>query len=281
MAQLFAYLRSRKLLLVLDNFEHLIEAAPMLTELLTACPGLKMLLTSRVVLRLSGEHDLAVLPLPMPAAVELFLARARAAYPDFQLTTANSTAIAKICARLDGLPLALELAAARTSTLPPAALLSRLDHALPMLTRGARDQPGRLQTMRGAIAWSYDMLDEEEQLLFQRLSIFGGGFSLEAASALAANAGDALDGVESLVDKSLLRQTAHSLDEVPRYQMLETVREFGLEQLMMRGELASIQRAHGAYVLELAERYRAAALTAQHDRAIAQLEMEHDKSGPR
>jgi predicted ATPase/DNA-binding CsgD family transcriptional regulator len=275
-AQLSAYLHSRELLLVLDNFEHLTGAAPILTELLTVCPRLKMLVTSRVVLRLSGEHDLAVLPLPIPAAVDLFLARARAAYPDFQLTTANSTAIAKICARLDGLPLALELAAARTSTLPPAALLSRLDHALPMLTRGARDLPGRLQTMRGAIAWSYDMLDEEEQLLFQRLSIFGGGFNLDEAAALSLNADDALDSVESLVDKSLLRQTASSLDEIPRFQMLETVREFGLEQLTLRGNLASVQQAHGAYVLEMTERVAGQLFTPLHDRAIAQLEMEHD-----
>jgi predicted ATPase/DNA-binding CsgD family transcriptional regulator len=275
-AQLSAYLHSRELLLVLDNFEHLTGAAPILTELLTVCPRLKMLVTSRVVLRLSGEHDLAVLPLPIPAAVDLFLARARAAYPDFQLTTANSTAIAKICARLDGLPLALELAAARTSTLPPAALLSRLDHALPMLTRGARDLPGRLQTMRGAIAWSYDMLDEDEQLLFQRLSIFGGGFNLDEAAALSLNADDALDSVESLVDKSLLRQTASSLDEIPRFQMLETVREFGLEQLTLRGDLASVQQAHGDYVLEMTERVAGQLFTPLHDRAIAQLEMEHD-----
>ncbi len=278
MAQLFAHLRFRKLLLVLDNFEHLIEAAPMLTELLTACPGLKMLLTSRVVLRLSGEHDLAVLPLPIPAAVELFLARARAAYPDFQLTASNSTAIAKICVRLDGLPLALELAAARTSALTPAALLSRLDHALPMLNRGPRDQPDRHRAMRNAISWSYDLLEPTEQMHFQRLSIFAGGFDLAAAEALidSDHQGIADDAVFSLAEKSLLRQMTGPNDPDPRYRILETVREYGLEQLGASGREPEVRARHGRYFLELAEGYAPGFFEPGYDEILERLDRDQD-----
>jgi predicted ATPase len=182
--QLVAYLRSRQVLLVLDNLEQVVEAAPRVADMLTACPRLKVLATSRVVLRVSGEHDFPVDPLAAPEAVQLFVARARAVSPTFALTAANQAAVAAICTRLDGLPLAIELAAARIPILPPAALLARLERALPLLTGGARDRPDRLRTMRDAIAWSYDLLDAGDQVLFRRLAVFVGGFTLDAADAV-------------------------------------------------------------------------------------------------
>jgi predicted ATPase/DNA-binding CsgD family transcriptional regulator len=198
--RLTSFLRGRDALLVLDNFEHLVAAAPVVAALVAACPGLKALVTSRAVLRITGEHDFLVPPLDAPdlahlpaatevaryEAVRLFVERAAAAKSDFGLTEANAVAVASICHRLDGLPLAIELAAARIPHLPPAALLARLERRLPLLTGGARDQPTRLQTMRNTIAWSYDLLAPEEQILFRRLAVFAGGFTLEAAEGVAA-----------------------------------------------------------------------------------------------
>jgi predicted ATPase/DNA-binding CsgD family transcriptional regulator len=245
-------------LLVLDNLEQVIEAAPFIAELLTACPRLKVLVTSRVVLRLSFERDVPVNPLPIPESVQLFVTRARSTNAAFAITAENAATVAVICARLDGLPLAIELAAARVLALPPAALLARLERALPLLTGGARDQPDRLRTMRDAIAWSYDLLDEAEQFLFRRLAVFVGGFSLEGAEAGAPTDGnsglDALDGIAPLIEKSLIRQVSSSLAEEPRYLMLETLREFGLERLEERREAENARQAHAGFFLLLVER---------------------------
>ncbi len=261
---LVAALRDRRLLLVLDNFEHIVEAAPLVADLLAACPRLAVLATSREVLRLSGEHAFALNPLALPEAeadhesiaqaeaVRLFALRAQAARVDFALTETNTSTVAEICQRLDGLPLAIELAAARVAHLPPVVLLARLDRRLPLLRGGARDLPARLRTMRDAIAWSYDLLDEGEQVLFRRLSVFVGGSTLEAAEAVAGDLGiDVLEGVASLVGKSLLRLEDEGSDV--RYRMLETVREFGLEQLASSDEESVIRVAHAAFFLALAE----------------------------
>jgi predicted ATPase/DNA-binding CsgD family transcriptional regulator len=278
---LASFFAERQMLLVLDNFEHVIDAAPLLTDLLMTCPMLQMLVTSRVVLRVHGEQEFPVPPLDVPArgpgsnwdqphldalagfdAVALYIQRARAAQPTFALTPDNAGAVLDICARLDGLPLAIELAAARTKILSPNALLARLSHRLEVLTGGARDQPARLQSMRDAIAWSYDLLDPAEQALFRRLSVFNGGFTLESAEAVASDA-DArdgspgtglavLDGVESLVDKSLLRQIAPASGE-PRILMLATIRAYGLEQLAASGEDDDARRRHALWCLRIAE----------------------------
>jgi non-specific serine/threonine protein kinase len=269
------YLHARRVLLILDNFEHVMAAAPEVASLLTACPRLTVLITSRDVLHLSGEHGCPVPPLTLPdpsalppiadltafEAIRLFLARAEAVHPGFSLTDANAATVAAICSRLDGLPLAIELAAARVGHLPLVALLERLagtvqrPAGLRMLTGGARDLPARLRTMRDAIAWSYDLLSAEEQRLFRRLAVFQGGFTLDAAEA--AGAGivgerEVFDVVASLADKSLLRREER--EDVPRYRMLETVREYGLVQLAASNELAVARREHAMHFLALAER---------------------------
>jgi predicted ATPase/DNA-binding CsgD family transcriptional regulator len=267
---LVSALRARHLLLVLDNLEHLLEATPLIAQLLIACPNLSVLATSRAVLRITGEHDFPVPPLALPdaetaptveevgaaPAVQLFVARAQAARPDFALTAANATTVAAICRRLDGLPLAIELAAARTRHLPAPALLHHLERPLPMLTGGPRDQPARLQAMRDAIGWSYDLLAADEQAFFRRLSVLAGGGSLEAVAAVTAGAGeiggDVLDGVRALVEQSLLIQSEAPPGE-PRYGMLETIREFGLERLAASGEESATRSAHAAHYLALAE----------------------------
>ncbi len=267
--RLIAYLRERPALLILDNFEHILEAAPGVSGLLTACPQLKVLVTSRVILRLSGEYAFPVPPLAYPGlddpssgvlageydAVRLFVARAQAANPSFKPAPDQLATVATMCARLDGLPLAIELAAARVGHLPLPALADRLDRMLPLLTTGARDAPARLRTMRDAIAWSHALLDAEEQRLFRRLAVFRGGFTLDAAESFAAGFGDTnrntLGVIASLVDKSLL-QCADS--EEPRYRMLETVREYGLEQLAANGETDAACRAHALHFLAWAER---------------------------
>ena len=279
--RLTSFLRGRDVLLVLDNFEHLVAAAPLAAELLAACSQLKVLVTSRAVLHVSGEYGFLVPPLELPDlarlpsaeeiarchAVHLFVERASAARMDFVLTEANAVAVASICHRLDGLPLAIELAAARTGHLPPSALLARLERRLPLLTGGGRDQPVRLQTMRNTIAWSYDLLTTEEQRLFRRLAVFAGGITLAAIEEIACRdaKGSAsqeqirlssaltLDLVAALVDKSLLQQEVRPEGE-PRYRMLETIREFGLEQLTLHGEMAETGRRHAAWCLALAER---------------------------
>ncbi|MCA9877439.1 MAG: tetratricopeptide repeat protein, partial [Thermomicrobiales bacterium] len=272
LADLTAALRGHDLLLVLDNFEQVVDAAPQLTELLAACSHLRLLITSRILLRLSGEHDYPVRPLTLPdpvaslerqaeaEAVRLFVDRARATDPAFTLTPDNTEAVAAICQRLDGLPLALELAAANVRFLPPQALLPRLAEALPLLTAGRRDDPARLRTMRDAIAWSYDILSPELRTLFQRLSVFTGGFTLEAATAIAANPGetglDVVAGVGSLVEQSLVHPTGPGDTPQagePRFGILETVREFGRERLQEAGQLDGLQRRHCQFYLALSE----------------------------
>ncbi len=271
--RLTGYLRRRRLLLVLDNFEQVLPAAPELADLLAACSGLTALVTSRSVLRISGERDYPVPPLALPElpsdachipsiddvvradAVRLFVERAQAVRPDLALTAENAGDVVAICRRLDGLPLAIELAATPVSHLPLPALLARLEQRLPLLTGGPRDQPGRLQTMHDAIAWSYDLLEPEEQVLFRRLAVFIGGFSLGAAEAVANAPGDletdVLTGVSSLLDGSLLQPVAGPAGE-PRFGMLETIREYALERLEESGKAEEIRHAHASHYLAFA-----------------------------
>ncbi len=291
---LIASLRDKHLLLCLDNFEQVVTAAPSLANLMTFCPRIKMLVTSRAPLHISGEHEFPVPPLATPdlkqqfdngelseyAAVALFLERAQMTRPDFQVNSINSRTIAEICVRLDGLPLAIELAAARIKLLPPQALLKRLEHRLEVLTGGSRDLHARQQTLRNTIQWSYDLLNKEEQRLFRRLSVFEGGCTLEAAAAIY-NAGNdtngrmkALEVVASLVDKSLLQQTEREGDE-PRLLMLETIREFGLECLRECGELEAASRSHAAYYLQLAEEAELNLLGSEQRMWLNRLEQEH------
>ncbi|MGO9262855.1 MAG: protein kinase domain-containing protein [Bryobacteraceae bacterium] len=262
--------RSPGALLLLDNFEHVLAAAPVVAELLGALRDLKILVTSRAALHLYGEQELQVPPLALPdprslcpvevlseyPAVALFVQRARAVKPGFALGEENAAAVVEICARLDGLPLAIELAAARVKVLAPAAILGRLESRLRLLTGGARDLPERQQTLRRAMDWSHELLTGEEQKLFRRLAVFVGGFTLEAGEAVA-NAGadldlDVFEGVASLVDKSLLQQTGETTGEA-RFGMLETIREYGFERLAASGEEAATRRAHAAYFLIMAE----------------------------
>src|SRR5215213_1555972 len=277
--RLQAIVRERHLLLVLDNFEHVVDAAPLVTDLLGAAPGILILDTSRTRLRLSGEHEHVVPPLGLAdsgeqvsyeavaesPAVQLFVARARAVQEAFALTVENAAAVAAICRRLDGLPLAIELAAARVKVLSPSALLARLEHRLVVLTGGGRDLPARQQTMRDTIAWSYDLLSAPERRLFRCLAIFVGGCTVEAAEAVGgcfaegvsaaperSDSPSVFDGIISLVDKSLL-QRVEGVNGETRFSMLETVRELGLERLVAGGELDDVGRRHAAYFLAFAE----------------------------
>ncbi len=236
------------MLLTLDNFEHLLVAAPLVGGLLAACPGVKALITSRAPLRLRGEREWEVTPLAIEAAVELFLLRARAARPTLTLTPEAEAVVARICERLDRLPLAVELAAAHIKTLPPAPLLERLERRLPLLAGGPVDTPERHRTVRGAIAWSYDLLDEAQRRLFRALAIFSGGWTLEAAEAVCGVADEAetLTLLESLVDKSLIHADGAS-EGSPRFTMLETIREYALEQAEAGGELEPLRRRHAEY----------------------------------
>jgi predicted ATPase/DNA-binding CsgD family transcriptional regulator len=257
------YLRDRRLLLILDNFEQVLGAAVEIGELLSTCPHLHVLVTSRAPLRLVGEQELTVPPLALPDAVtdlhafgtcesvQLYVERVRAVKADFALTAENAAAVAEICRRLDGLPLAIELAAARTRLLEPRAMLAPLERRLQLLTGGARDLPARQQTLRNTIAWSYDLLDEQEQALFRQLAVFVGGSSLEATQAVCAF-GAGIDLIDSLVAKSLVRTMGGTSGEV-RIGMLETIREFGLEQLAWTGELEPLRRRHAEYFVALAE----------------------------
>jgi predicted ATPase/DNA-binding CsgD family transcriptional regulator len=267
---LTAYLGDKHLLLCLDNFEHLLEASPQLTDLLRVCPHLAILVTSRAVLHLQGEHlfpvpplavpDLTQLPLtetlPSSAAVALFLQRAQAVQLTFQLSSTNARPTAELCIRLDGLPLAIELAAARIPLFPPQALLARLNQRLHLLTSGTRDVPVRQQTLRNTIAWSYDLLSHDEKTLFRRLAVFVGGCTFEAAEAVCtAHADleiDVLEAVAALVDKSLLRQEEQA-DGQPRLLMLETIREYALECLKASGEAEAVQRQQAIFFLRLSE----------------------------
>jgi excisionase family DNA binding protein len=287
--RLIGVLRNRRLLLILDNFEHLLAASPFVGELLTACPELTIVATSRTPLRLSGEQRFPVPPMTLPEltlsvtasavteteAVQLFLARVRAAQPAFTVDDANAGAVAAICRHLDGLPLAIELAAARIVVFPPPALLARLQRRLPLLVGGPRDAPPRLQTMRDAIAWSYDLLSAEDQALFRRLAIFAGGWTLAAAEAVAGAEIDVVRGLSALVASSLVRQDGGTDDE-PRYQMLETLREFGLERLEAAREDAAIRQRHAAYFLALVERWSPDPVLPGEPRRMAAIAPDYD-----
>ncbi len=260
-------LRSRHILLVLDNCEQVVGSAPALGALLAGCPRLTLLATSRAPLQLSAEQVFPVPPLALPSvaaapeelaqveAVALFLERARAVAPEFSLTVGNAAAVAGICRALDGLPLALELAAARVRLLPPGALLERMTNRLALLTAGAVDLPARQRTLRATLAWSYDLLGQDERALFRRLGVFVGGCALDLAEAVARGAGsceiDLLEGLDALVRHSLLRQ--EEADGEPRCWMLETVREFALERLGAAGEEAATRQAHADSLLRLVE----------------------------
>jgi predicted ATPase len=287
------YLSERRLLLLLDNFEQVLGAAPAVTELLAGAPGLKVLATSRAPLGLYGEHEFPVPPLTLPdlrhppplerltqyEAVGLFVERARALKPDFKVTNESAPAVAEICVRLDGLPLAIELAAARIKMLPPKAMLQRLTSRLKLLTGGARDLPERQRTLRGTIEWSHALLDEGEQLLFARLAVFSGGRTLEAIEAICDAEGDlpveAFEGVSSLVDKSLLRQE-EGPNEEPRFVMLETIHEFAREKLGESAEAEEIKRVHAQYFLALVEEAYPELKGPDQLEWLERLEAEHD-----
>jgi predicted ATPase len=278
---------------VLDNFEQVVEAAPQVAELLAAAPRLKVLITSRVVLHVRGEQELQVPPLALPdphqlpsletvaqyAAVALFIVRARDVKPDFQVTNANAPAVAEICTRLDGLPLAIELAAARIKLFAPEALRKRLERRLGVLTGGPRDVPARQQTLRQTIDWSYELLTTDEQTLFRRLAVFVGGCTLEAVEAVCATngavGGDSLEGMAALVDRSLLKQHQDSAGE-PRFVILETIREYALERLAASGEEDSVRWRHAAYFLALTEAAERHLASAQRQAWLEQLEIEYD-----
>ncbi len=290
--QLVEHLRDKQLLLVLDNFEQLLPiAAAGIGDLIAAAPGLTVVATSRVPLRLRAEREVPVPPLDLPRrkppptlaqlgqyeAVRLFITRAQAVRRDFAVTNANAPAVAEICHRLDGLPLAIELAAARVRMLPPHAMLSRLEQRLKVVTGGARDLPERQQTLRGAIAWSHELLTPDEQALFRRLSVFAGGFTLEAAEAVTTD--DELDlelfeGLERLVEHSLVRQT--EAEGEPRFLMLETIREYGLEQLEARGEADAAYGRHAAWFRDLATQLHAERTGPDPMAGIDRLDQEDD-----
>jgi predicted ATPase/class 3 adenylate cyclase len=320
-----AYLREKRLLLLLDNFERVVAAAPLVRDLLAASPGLVVLVTSRVVLRLSGEQQYPVPPLPVPdpsdrsdiatlaavPSVALFVERAHDARPDFALTDGNAVAVAETCMRLDGLPLAIELAAARIRLLSPAALSARLGERLLLLTGGARDLPARQQTLRDTIAWSYDLLSDEDQALFRRLGVFAGGWTLAAAETVCADfpspalragpspargvepdspmvdesppslagKGDGglgvLDGLAALIDGSLIRGATDAEGE-PRFRMLETIREFALDQLTASGELDAVAARHASYFHALVLREEAAMFGPERERWMAALTADQD-----
>ena len=296
-------LQSKHVLLVLDNFEQVIDAASHVAALLAAAPRLKILVTSRAVLRLYGEREYPVPPLALPdrranpsashlaqfEAVHLFVERAQAARPEFALTDGNAADVAEVCHRLDGLPLALELAAARTRALPPGQLLQRMERRLPLLTGGARDLPARQRTLRDAIGWSYDLLDPDEQTLFRRLAVFR-GCSLEAVEAVCPGEPvrlgtasvalpllhiDVLDGLQSLVEKSLIRQET-GVDGAARYRMLETVREYALEQLAASGESDTVHRRHALSAVQFAEEAESKLHGTEQGHWFAQVSQEHD-----
>jgi predicted ATPase/DNA-binding SARP family transcriptional activator len=288
-----AALRKRALLLVLDNLEQVIDVASELAMLLDTCARIKILATSREPLRLRVEHVFDTPPLPVPApglpapaltrseSVVLFMKRAQAVYPGFTLTSADVGYVATICSRLDGLPLAIELAAGRIRVLPPKKMLAQLEDRFTLLTEGYRDSPERHQTMRNAIAWSYDLLAPVEQAMFRLLSVFVGGCSLEAAGALCQNipgdpdgCGADLAALPALVDRSLAQR--HDDEGGSRYRLLETIREFGLECLAQSGESESLRSAHAAYFLSLAERAEPELRQARQEHWFDVLELEHD-----
>jgi predicted ATPase len=298
--RLLAYLQPREVLLVLDNTEQLIAAtAPLAAQALEVAPRLKLLVTSREPLRVRDEQLVPVHPLALPdpaqapdlahlaavPSVALFVERAREANPAFALTSDNAATIVELCQRLDGLPLALELAAARLSLLTPSALLARLGHRLPLLSRGARDLPQRQQTLRNTIAWSYDLLEAGEQQLFRRLAVFVGGFTLEAVQAVCLpdatgtssvqvdDEGAALEQLAQLLDKSLVQAQQGTSGE-PRFSMLETIREYATEQLAASEEEATMQQRHAHYFLRLAEEAEPHLFRPEWDSWLERLERE-------
>ncbi|HEV3294955.1 MAG TPA: hypothetical protein VG123_38745, partial [Streptosporangiaceae bacterium] len=290
-----SYLRPRRLLLALDNFEQVMGAAPLLAELLGAAPGLVVLVTSRTVLRLSGEYEFPVSPLPVPpagpgrdpadlqryASVSLFVERAHAVAPGFELTDANAGAVTEICRRLDGLPLAIELAAARVRLLPPQELASRLDQKFSLLTGGARDLPERQRTLRNTLDWSYGLLTAGEQAMFARLGVFAGPFSLPAAEAVwapdqdrASGPGQMMETLGSLVNSSLVR--AETGGGEPRFSLLETIRDYALERLAGGGDWVQAHDRHAAYFQALAEPSEAELAGPGQLAWPGRLETEHD-----
>jgi predicted ATPase/serine/threonine protein kinase len=278
-------------LLLLDNFEHLVSAAPVVAQLLTIGPKLKVVVTSQAPLHIYGEHEFPVPPLALPdpksipplgtlsglPAIALFVERARAVKHEFALTRGNAPVVAAICTRLDGLPLAIELAAARIKLLSPSAMLARLEGRLNLLTGGARDLPSRQQTLRGTVDWSYGLLNSAEQTLFRRLSVFAGGCTLEGVEAVCNTKGDlgldVLDGMASMVDKSLAQQVEQG-DTETRFRMLSTLREYALERLAESDDESATRRAHAAYYLVLAE--EGAEDIATHSEWLDRFEVEHD-----
>jgi non-specific serine/threonine protein kinase len=282
----------QEMTLVLDNFEHVIGAAPLLTDLLAACPNLTLLVTSRALLRVEGEHVVPIPPLVLPGAdgnravedalqspaVQLFVDRASAIDPSFEISETTMPIVVDICRRLDGIPLAIELAAARANHLPLPALRDRLERPLQTLTSGQRDRPLRMQTLRAAIGWSYDLLSPSEQALFCSLSVFTGGCTLEAAEAVCSRAEDVeesvLDGLSSLVDKSLLIQR-HASTGDPRFEMLETIREYGRDRLESSGERIAIREAHAQYFAAVAERLERPSFLSRGEGMLAFVEGEH------
>lgn len=270
---------SEPFLLVLDNFEQVLDAATLVAEILASCPNLKVLVTSRACLRIYGEQEFPVAPLEQNSAVQLFVQRATAVRPNFVATTDNAEAIREICSRLDGLPLAIELAAARTKLLSPSAILDRLQSRLQLLTGGALDLPERQQTLRNTIDWSHELLNEGEQTLFRRFAVFVGGGTLEAAEAVC-NTGrdlsiDLFDGLSSLVDKNLV-QRVDGLGAESRFTMLETIREYALERLAASGEESATRRAHAAYCLVLAEEGNPDLSPAERSAWLARCDLEID-----
>jgi predicted ATPase len=286
------YLREKQVLLVLDNFEHVVAAAPVVAEVLAAAPRLSVLVTSRVALHLRGEKEVVASPLALPdpqrlpplavlsqyAAVELFIERALDVQPNFAVTNENAPAVAEVCYRLDGLPLAIELAAARIKLFAPQTLLARLEKRLPLLTGGARDLPTRQQTLRNTIDWSYELLNAGEQTLFRRLAVFVGGCTLEAAQVICNVEGelawDVVDGLAALLDQSLVQQ-GDGPDGEPRFTMLETIREYALEQLEAHSEADAVRRRHAEYYLALAETAQPQFQRAERYRWSERTESEH------
>jgi predicted ATPase/serine/threonine protein kinase len=282
---------SQPTLLVLDNFEHLVAAAPMVAQMLSAGPRLKVVVTSQAPLHIYGEHEFPVPPLELPdtksllaldalsrlPAIALFVERARAVKNQFSLTQENAQAVASICVRLDGLPLAIELAAARVKLLSPSAMLARLERSLNLLTGGARDLPTRQQTLRNTVEWSYSLLNSAEQTLVRRLSVFSGGSTLEAVEAVCDTKGDlgldVLDGMASLVDKSLAHQVEQT-DKETRFIMLSAIREYALERLAASSDESATRRAHAAYYLVLAE--EGAEDAASQPEWLDRFEVEHE-----
>jgi predicted ATPase/transcriptional regulator with XRE-family HTH domain len=291
-----SYLSARNMLLVLDNFEQVAEAAPTVADLLTKAPGLKVMVTSRVPLHIRGEKEYSVPPLQLPntqdlppldrlsryEAINLFTQRAKDVRADFELTGDNASAVAQICSRLDGLPLALELAAARVKLLSPQAILARLEGRLALLTGGPRDLPARQRTLRGAIEWSHDLLDDEEKKLFRRLGVFVGGFTLEAADAICSyepastsSYPGILEGIASLVDKSLVQQR-EGVGAEPQFTMLETILAYSRDKLAESGEEEETRRRHALYFVGLAEEANLKVWGPTEESSLDRFDEEHD-----